>query len=240
MKNVANSRVFLSRQGEARFLENVMNKLNYVIFDCDGVLVDSEIIANRIEAEVKTALGFPTTVEEQISKFFGHGHDSPTLQAALRRLPKNYSEWVDEKVRVAYDTDLRAVTGIPELLSGVRAPSCVASNSHPDWLELKLSLTGLKPFFGNAVFSGHQVKRSKPAPDLFLYAASMMGWPIKGCLVIEDSIVGVTAGKAAGMVVCGLLAGSHIQPGHAQRLIQAGADYVVSSASSVLRLLSQQ
>jgi beta-phosphoglucomutase-like phosphatase (HAD superfamily) len=90
----------------------------------------------------------------------------------LQRLPKNYSERVDAKARVAYHADLRAVKGVPELLRQVAVPSCVASSNHPEWLDLKLSITGLKPFFGNAIFIGHQVKRGKTSMP------NVQGWAL--------------------------------------------------------------
>lgn len=214
-----------------------MKKLKNIIFDCDGVLVDSEILANRVEAELKTELGFPTTTEEQIQKFVGFGSNHPVMIEELKRLPKNYLETVDQRIHKIYETELKAIYGVLELLQSLENPICVASSSEPEWINQKLKITQLKPFFDKSIFSGHMVKATKPAPDLFLFAAHKMEWDISECLVIEDSVAGVIAGRAAGMTVCGFLGGSHILPGHAERLIQAGADYIVSDIRKIKPLL---
>lgn len=213
-----------------------MKKAKYILFDCDGVLVDSEVIANRIESEVKTELGFPITLEEQIRKFVGMGLNHPVMQAELQRLPKTYWPLFDERVRKAYHEELKAISGVSEVLNALPLPKCVASGSEPEWLTLKLRLTQLDRYFPNAIFHGQLVKRSKPEPDLFFHAAEKMGWNCADCLVVEDSELGVKAGRAAGMFVCGFLGGSHIRPGHADRLLAAGADFLISEMSQLLRL----
>lgn len=214
-----------------------MKKPKYVIFDCDGVLVDSEILANRVEAEVKTDLGFPTTTEEQVRKFAGLSMKCPAILEEIARLPANYLEMVDEKLAGVFERELQPTRGIVEALHALRLPRCVASNSAPDWIARKLALTGIRGFFGDALYSGHQVKRGKPAPDLFLHAAERQGWAVEDCLVVEDSFSGVTAGKAAGMKVCAFVGGLHIFPGHVERLIEAGADYVISDMRRLLGLV---
>ncbi len=213
-------------------------KAKFVVFDCDGVLVDSEIIANRLEAEVKTQLGFPTTTEEQIRKFVGMGVNSEAVQDEIRRLPSHYLETVDAKIHEAFKTELLAIAGVRDTLAKIPNPKCVASSSHPFWLRHKLEVTQIDHFFRDAVFSGHEVKHGKPAPDLFLYAAQKMGWDPKDCVVIEDSVAGVLAGKEAGMNVCGFLGGSHILDGHSEQLLEAGADHLLSEFAEIRRFLS--
>ena len=208
-----------------------------IIFDCDGVLIDSEIIANRIEVEVKSELGFPITLEEQLKKFVGLGMSHPVMQEELKRLPPDYWQVVDDRVKVAYLNELKVIDGVVEFLAQLSLPKCVASSSEPEWLTFKLEHTKLIHHFPNAVFSGRMVKKSKPAPDLFLLAIAKMGWESPGCLVIEDSVVGVEAGKAAGLTVCGFTGGAHIYPGHAEKLIQAGADHLVSDFKQIERFL---
>lgn len=214
-----------------------MRKPKYVIFDCDGVLVDSEILANRVEAEIKNELGFPITLEEQITKFTGCGISHPTLQAELQRLPKDYWQMVDDRCDEIYKTELRSISGVVNTLESLRLPKCVASSSEPDYLDLKLTLTNLKSFFPpEAIFHGRLVKKSKPEPDLFFHAIEKMGWTAEDCLVVEDSEHGVKAGRAAGLIVCGFLGGAHIYPGHADRLMNAGADYLISDMRNLLRI----
>jgi HAD superfamily hydrolase (TIGR01509 family) len=214
-----------------------MKKPKNIIFDCDGVLVDSEIIANRIEVEVKNELGFPITLEEQISKFVGHGMTTSVMQEELSRLPESYNSIVDERCKIAYLQELKSIQGVTEVLQSLAHPKCVASSSRSDWLDYKLTLTDLKPFFKNSVFSGDMVKKCKPAPDLFLYAIETMGWSASDCLVIEDSVAGVTAAKAAGILTCGFIGGSHIFPGHSEKLLAAGADYIIKDITMVINLL---
>lgn len=207
-----------------------------VIFDCDGVLVDSEILANRVEAEVKTELGFPTTLAEQIEKFVGLGTNHPDIQAEIRRLPPDYLALVDARIKGVYERELAALPGAAETLARLGLPKCVASSSELEWIEFKLSLTGLASHFPAALFSGHMVARGKPAPDLFLHAARTMGWAPADCLVVEDSVAGVRAGKAAGMRVCGFLGGGHVLPGHGERLRAAGAELIIDDLRELLRL----
>lgn len=214
-----------------------MKKPKYVIFDCDGVLVDSEILANRVEVEVKNELGFPITLEEQITKFVGCGMKHPVMQTELQRLPQHYWQMVDERCDEVYRNELKAIAGVAQTLESLRLPKCVASSSEPEYLDMKLSLTDLKGYFPEAIFHGRSVSKPKPEPDLFLHAAKTLGWTVEDCLVVEDSEYGVRAGKAAGMIVCGFLGGAHIYPGHADRLIKAGADYLISDIKNILRLI---
>ncbi|MBX3019705.1 MAG: HAD family hydrolase [Bdellovibrionaceae bacterium] len=214
-----------------------MARPRYVIFDCDGVLVDSEILANRVEAEVKTELGFPTTLEEQIQKFVGLGTNHPLIQEELARLPSNYLALVDERVEAVYARELKPISGVAEVLMNLERPRCVASSSELAWIERKLAWTGLAAYFPSVLFSGHMVTRGKPAPDLFLHAAGEMGWDVSECLVVEDSAAGVRAGKAAGMKVCGFTGGKHILPGHADALLALGADFVIHDFRRLLDLV---
>lgn len=214
-----------------------MQKFKNIIFDCDGVLVDSEIIANRIEAEFKTQLGLPTTIEQQILKFVGLSVSDPVVQEELSKLPVDYLERVDSLIQQAYQKELKAVKGVLQFMEAHDIPKCVASNSEPEWLEFKLTFTHLKKYFPDAIFSSRLVKRGKPAPDLFLYAAEKMGWNISECLVVEDSVAGVKAALAAGMTVCGFVGGLHIMPGHREKLVAAGANRVVSEFNEIEKLI---
>lgn len=209
---------------------------DFMIFDFDGVLVDSECIANRIEAEFKTSLGFPTTLQEQIRRFTGLGRHHPTVQAELQRLPPDYWNTVEEKIRDAYKAELRPFPGAVELLQELPQPRCVASNSDPRSLAYKLQLTGLDRFFPHA-FSGEEVAQGKPAPDLFLHALAKLGWTRERALVIEDSIAGVTAARAAGLRVWGYLGGGHILDGHGAQLLALGAEKLVADMTELRTLL---
>ncbi|MGZ3723197.1 MAG: HAD family hydrolase [Bdellovibrionales bacterium] len=200
----------------------------FLILDFDGVLADSEIIGSEVEAEIKNKLGIAITLQEQISKFTGLAKNDPVMLEELSRLPANYWEIVDTRVGEVYRERLKPIKGTVEFLENLKMPRSIASNSEPDWLELKLEITGLKKFFGEFAFHRQLVKQGKPSPDLFLYALAKMGGTPSECLVVEDSVHGVRAGKAAGMTVCGFLGGAHVLPGYEERLRLAGADFFVS------------
>lgn len=129
-----------------------MRKPKYVIFDCDGVLVDSEILVNRVEVEIKNKLGFPITLEEQITKFTGCGMSHPTMQVELQRLPKDYWQMVDDRCDEVYKAELKAISGVVSTLELLKLPKCVASSSEPGYLDMKLNLTNLKSFFHQRPF----------------------------------------------------------------------------------------
>lgn len=186
-----------------------------VIFDCDGVLVDSEGIVNRTESVYFTELGFAISPEESLARFKGQTVQqvAAAVEAACNgRLPPDWQfEW---GVRVARDLvrELRAVDGVEDVIkralrSGQKI--CVASQSPPSRVELSLHLTGLDGYFGDRVYTASMVPRPKPAPDLFLRAARELGVEPAECVVIEDSPSGVTAARTAGMTVYGYAAAEH-------------------------------
>ena len=201
-----------------------------IIFDCDGVLIDSEIVVCRLVSEAFTRLGYAITLDEGIRRFAGR--PEPEMIEEIERdwgrwVPPEYFEEMKARVAEAYRTELRSVPGVVETLDRVRVPICVASSSAPEKLRLGLETAGLlRPFGGNLV-SVSYVARGKPAPDVFLYAAGWMRTPIADGLVVEDSIPGVTAARAAGLRVVGFCGGSHCPRGHADRLRQAGAEHVL-------------
>jgi len=183
-----------------------------VIFDCDGVLVDSEAIANRIMAEHITATGVPITYEDCRARFVGG-----TLQRVMdtveqwlgKPLPPGWKEDFEARRNDAFCRELKAVAGIEEVLASLSAAGtefCVASSGSVEKMELTLGLTGLKRYFGERLFSASMVAHGKPEPDIFLYAAEQMGYLPETCVVVEDSPTGVTAAVAAGMRVLAYVA----------------------------------
>jgi HAD superfamily hydrolase (TIGR01509 family) len=200
-----------------------------VIFDCDGVLVDSELIFARVLAECLVTVDFPTTIDEAVA--LGFGRNRTTLSAAVetrfgRVLPDAFFETFAARSAAAFERELVPVPGIEELLAASPLPRCVASNGNLARVRQRLVLTGLLPFFEPHVFSASQVAFGKPAPDLFLFAAERLGTPPDRCTVIEDSIAGVEAAIAAKMSVVGFCGGSHCPQDHADRLSQAGCSRV--------------
>lgn len=180
-----------------------------VIFDCDGVLVDSEPIANRLLGEHLTAAGFATSTEESFERYMGGSFVSMVDDVRARfggEVPDGFSDRYHEELYATFDAELRAVEGIAAVVDGLPVPSCVASSGAPERIRRVLEATGLLGRFEGRIFSAVEVARGKPAPDLFLHAARRMGVAPGACAVVEDSPRGVEAGVAAGMRVFGYAA----------------------------------
>jgi HAD superfamily hydrolase (TIGR01509 family) len=194
------------------------------IFDCDGVLVDSDRISLRIQAEQIRALGLPLTDGDCVREFLGIG-----MPATLRRieewlgrpLPDGWEADLEAEVEAAFRRELRPVPGIVEALDRISLQTCVASSGSHEKMTLTLGLTGLYERFAGRIFSADEVERGKPDPDLFFYAAERMGVVPERCVVIEDSPWGVAAAVAAGMSALGYAADA--DPGAAAILRDAGA-----------------
>lgn len=209
-----------------------MSPTDLVIFDCDGVLVDSEIIAARVEAELITLAGYEITPEE-----LSHDYAGLTFKDILMRVEEKaaipFQASLIERAEVLTDrrlaAEVRMVDGAHEAILGVTGPRCVCSNSRPERIELMLGKVGLLPLFKDRIFSALATPsgKPKPAPDVFLYAAGMMKADPEKTFVIEDSVHGIAGARAAGMRVIGFTGGAHTYPGHADRLTDAGAETVI-------------
>ena len=200
-----------------------------LIFDCDGVLVDSESLSCRIDAEFLTQIGIPYTAEEIARQFLGVSLKTMIARIEAERgcrLPDDFSERLNRILFARFETDLKPIEGVRDTILSLPHPRCVASSSVPERIALSLRITGLSDLFDD-IFSSTQVPRGKPAPDLFLHAASNMKARPEDCLVIEDSVAGVQAALAAGMRVIGFTGGGHCGPDHAEKLRQAGAPLVI-------------
>lgn len=197
-----------------------------VIFDCDGVLVDSEVISCRAHAETLTRCGYPITEEQVLERFLGVSDREARLivEAEIgRQLPDNFEAQVKSSTLRFYAGDLRAISNVAAAIAAIGLPKCVASSGTPEKIRHGLTCAGLYDTFAPSIFSATQVERGKPAPDLFLFAAEQMRVSAARCVVIEDSVPGVTAALAAGMNVLGFHGGSHCGPGYAATLRAAGA-----------------
>jgi HAD superfamily hydrolase (TIGR01509 family) len=197
-----------------------------VIFDCDGVLVDSEVISCRAHAETLTRHGYPITAEQVLERFLGVSDREArqTIEREIdRRLPDDFEQQVKAATLRFYAGDLQAIAHVGEAIGAIALPKCVASSGTPEKIRHGLTCAGLYDQLAPHIFSATQVSRGKPAPDLFLFAAKQMNTSPERCLVIEDSVPGVTGGRAAGMTVLGFQGGSHCRPGYGDRLHDAGA-----------------
>ena len=206
-----------------------------LIFDCDGVLVDSEALACEIDAQILTKIGLPYSAEDIARKFVGVSFKDMVARLEAehgRTLPTDLGVQMDSALFAKFETDLRPVEGVREAILSLPYPRCVASSSTPDRIALSLRITGLSDLFDH-VFSATQVARGKPAPDLFLHAAERMGVAPQDCIVIEDSAAGVQGAVAAGMRVIGFVGGAHCGLEHAEKLRQAGAGNIVKQMTDL-------
>jgi HAD superfamily hydrolase (TIGR01509 family) len=200
-----------------------------IIFDCDGVLVDSEILSCRCLSDGLAACGINVSVDQVLDLFLGR-----SISAVLEHyaelgqvIPEQFAVELTVKVREAFLSGLCPIEGVSSVLEGLQIPHCVASSSDFDRVSFSLSLTGLAPHFDGRFYTSQMVERGKPAPDLFLHAAERMRADPRRTLVIEDSVSGVRAGKAAGMTVWGFVGGSHYRSRDGRaNLHDAGADRV--------------
>jgi len=217
-------------------------RFELVIFDCDGVLVDSEPIINQAHANMLTACGNAITEEDLVERFCGMS-DSEMLGVIerewARTLPASYTERVGLLVEAGFRQSLVAIAGIVELLDLLAIPVCVASSSSPEQIRHKLALTGLLPRFRRNLFSAAMVARGKPAPDLFLYAAQSLATAPECCLVVEDSPAGIDGAVAAGMTAIGFCGGSRCGPEHGARLQDRGAALVIAEMSELANAIAK-
>lgn len=213
-----------------------------VIFDCDGVLVDSEPIAARVLAQALAELGFPLTVQQALERYTGIGMAAVLAQIEAqwgRPLPAGFRERLRDRDFAAFRAELQPIPGIFEALRQLALPRCVASSGAPQKMRFTLGLTGLLPWFEPHLFSAEMVERGKPAPDLFLHAARHMNAAPEECVLIEDSAAGIRAARAAGMRALGFAGGGHAGPGYADMLRQAGAHRVFERMSELPALIAR-
>ncbi|WP_313621923.1 HAD family phosphatase [Achromobacter sp.] len=204
-----------------------------VIFDCDGVLIDSEVIAARAQSSALAEHGIAITPEEAAFRFAGIPDADMwrTLQAENAcSLPDEFARQYADRLETTFRTELRALPHVHETLKTLRERGlelCVASSSTPPKLEAALKLVGLWEEFAPNVFSTAQVAKGKPAPDVFLFAARQMRAAVLDCVVVEDSVPGVRAARAARMRAVGFVGASHNGPDQRQRLLDEGAFEVI-------------
>lgn len=213
-----------------------------VIFDCDGVLIDSELLSAEADIACLAEDGIAVSAEEILDRYLGismAGFVADIEARYARRLSPDFADRYRKRLAGIFAARLRPVAGIAAVVDSLAGRKCVASSSAPDRLDLSLSLAGLRDRFAPHIFSATQVARGKPAPDLFLFAAERMAVTPAVCAVIEDSPAGVAAAVAAGMTAIGFTGGSHCRPGHAARLTAAGASSTVATPGELLPLLGR-
>jgi HAD superfamily hydrolase (TIGR01509 family) len=218
-------------------------RFDLVIFDCDGVLVDSEFVSIGREVQALHLLGWPITLDEALELFVGLSQKSANeiIEAKLGRpLPADWGHKLQAEVVEAFETELVAIPGIAQCLDRLTLPRCVASSSRPERIRRSLEITGLLPKLDPHLFSSTMVARGKPFPDLFLFAAATLNHAPERCVVIEDSPAGVQAAVAAGMTPIGFCGGRHANNERwMQRLRNAGTSTVLQDMHVLPDLLDE-
>jgi HAD superfamily hydrolase (TIGR01509 family) len=216
--------------------------VDLVIFDCDGVLVDSEVISCRAHAETLTRHGYPITSDQVLDRFLGVSDREARLmvEAELgRSLPGGFESELKQAALQHYADDLRTIPHVGDAIAAIGLAKCVASSGTPEKIRHGLRCAGIYHLLAPHIFSASQVKRGKPAPDLFLFAASQMATDPGRCVVIEDSVPGVTGARAAGMTVLGFHGGSHCRAGYCDTLRAAGAAITFDDMRQLPDLIAQ-
>lgn len=215
-----------------------------VIFDCDGVLVDSELIALGQTRRALGEAGLDLSEAQTLERFLGLRLDSVVQKAEAElgaALPAGFRSDLTRDILEQFRHELQGIAGVREALAGLSARICVASSSSPERIRLSLALAGTAELFEPHIFSATMVARGKPSPDLFLYAAAQMAVPAQQSLVIEDSVAGVVGAVAAGMMVFGFVGGSHFSDfSQGRGLTMAGAHLVFDDMSRLPAIIARQ
>ena len=209
-----------------------------IIFDCDGVLVDSEIIAAKVESKLLTEAGYPISVEEMGERFSGMTWKNILLQVEKEADIPLSAALLDQSEKLLdarLAREVKIIDGVKFALSRINTQRCICSNSSSARLDMMLEKVGLKPYFEPHIFSAKDLgpDRVKPKPDIFLHGAEQFKVSPAKTLVIEDSVHGIHGARAAGMRVVGFTGASHTYPSHADRLTDAGAETVISRMSDL-------
>ncbi|MFT7531783.1 MAG: HAD superfamily hydrolase (TIGR01509 family) [Gammaproteobacteria bacterium] len=211
-----------------------------IIFDCDGVLVDSEVIYSAIERKHLVKIGLTYTNAEYQERFLGLTNDDYIYVLSVdyhgkynKAFPTDYEKTITKESLLAFESELKEIEGAASFISTLKTPSAVASSSKLNALHRKLELTELRTLFGSHIYSGEQVPRGKPSPDLFLHSAKQLDVSPNQCVVVEDSANGVIAGVSAGMEVWDFIGGGHTNLDTASQLANVGAARVFTSYSSM-------
>ncbi|MBW9091086.1 HAD family phosphatase [Rhizobium wenxiniae] len=210
-----------------------MSGFDLILFDCDGVLVDSEIIAAKVESQLLTEAGYPISVEEMGERFAGMTWKNILLtieKEADIPLSASLLDKSEKLLDARLEREVKIIDGVKFALARLTTQRCICSNSSSARLDMMLTKVGLKPYFAPHIYSAKDLgpDRVKPKPDIFLHGAQQFGVDPSRCLVVEDSTHGVHAARAAGMRVVGFTGASHTYPSHADRLTDAGAETVIS------------
>lgn len=207
--------------------------IKHIIFDCDGVIVDSEIIASRLAVKMLQPSGYPLSVEEHTRRFSGQKEVEILHQIEHDlgvKIPDNFQQDFVKIMRQTFMEELQAIPDMVELIRSIDLPKSVVSNSYKEDVLRNTRKVEVIDEFEGRIFAADMVKKPKPAPDLYLLALETVGLSKEEAIVIEDSVPGVTAARAAGIYTIGFLGASHIFEGHGEKLLEAGANEIAANA----------
>ncbi|OHV75959.1 HAD family hydrolase [Rhizobium sp. LCM 4573] len=215
-----------------------MSGFDLIIFDCDGVLVDSEIIAAQVESRLLTEAGYPISVEEMGERFAGLTWKDILLAVEKEAdipLSASLLDKSEKLLDAKLEREVKIIDGVKFALARLTTQRCICSNSSSHRLDMMLTKVGLKPYFAPHIFSAKDLgpDRAKPKPDIFLHAAEQFNVSPSKVLVVEDSVHGIHGARTAGMRVVGFTGASHTYPSHADQLTDAGAETVISRMSDL-------
>ena len=218
-----------------------MSEFDLIIFDCDGVLVDSEIIAAQVESRLLTEAGYPISVEEMGERFAGMTWKNILLSIEKEvdiPLSASLIDKSEKLLDARLERDVKVIDGVKLALSKITTQACICSNSSSQRLNMMLTKVGLKPYFEPHIFSAKDLgpDRVKPRPDIFLHAIDTFKVNASRTVVIEDSVHGIHGAVAAGCRVIGFTGASHTYPSHADRLTDAGAETVIDLPATIAAL----
>ncbi|WNJ21013.1 HAD family hydrolase [Pontibacter sp. G13] len=213
-----------------------------IIFDCDGVIVDSEILAAQNFLEALAQFDYTPNLDEY-TKIYAGKKDTDIVRILKDelglKLPEGFLEETHQKLKARFAEELKVIPGMGELIRGLEMPKAVVSNSDLKHVEMCLELAGLSEVFGDRIFSADQVANPKPAPDVYEFAIEQLGWNKEECLVVEDSLTGVEAAVGAGLEVVGFLGAGHIMGNHGEQVLALGAQALAENANSLQSYILQ-
>ena len=218
-----------------------MSEIKHLIFDCDGVLIDSEYVAVNVMLKMLSPFGYQTTFQAFSSQFTGM-LDTEILkylneQEGLPFPPNFYQQIEAERDRV-FEEELKPVQGMPELVKSISFPKSVVSNSHVVHVQMSLDICGIRPLFEERIYSSEHVPKPKPHPDVYLHALNSLSLSPDEVLVVEDSLTGVQAARGAGCKVIGFAGASHISEGHTDKLLELGVEKAAATPEELSHILS--
>lgn len=218
-------------------------RFEYLFSDCDGVIIDSEIVAASVMARYISSFGIPITVEEYLSRYAGQTFSGIMTKLSKEHgfdLPENYITQITDQYKEAAKTEDKPIKGTKEAYEAIDLPKAIISNSYKEQINHAVDFTGLRGEFGNRVYSGvESVDNPKPAPDVYLFAAKDLGVDPSKVVVIEDSVSGVKSGLAAGMYVIGFIGASHLTNNHEHTLKTLGVENVIQDMSELPALIER-